>query len=774
MQACDRCHLRKTRCDRRIPRCTACEKAGAQCLHVDKLRSRNLPRGYVESLESDLRKAEDENLRLQRELSVLHAQVSSATSKDPSPNPNYMTQDAEVEVSTDPSASANVGQNEHSNGANPVSQFPSQERNVVMTAASMASTRTPADEAFTTEVGYLTLTAAGETRYLGSSSGMGLASIISSVLDPQQSEGFCSNDLDGGNWRMSSAASEAPFPPQNLAMPFIEAYFQHTHLTFPLLHRPTFLAAVEQIYSNPTYYSTHPFDAFAFDMVLAIGSSNVNRFEESTAITATHYTRAQKKLHELLNMRGLVPLQTIILLSQHGIFSNLRDTSGSIWHLIGIGARMCFELGLHLELKRVDRQTRRPVARTLPITFEVEMRRRTFWCFYNLDRVVSFTLGRPVALRDEDIDISLPSHLEDEEFGPDQPIEPDSNPDAPKISPFLHVIKIRHLSGKILSTLYAAKQKSEIPLQEKVRVRSQLYDELVAWKNATSLLNLEDRHHNNRAFVSCFLSVHWYNAVFNNAVLLLYRPSPYLPHPVMPTKPGEEEGDLQRLYYAAKSSISSYYELHRRRQLNYSWITLHGIFIDGLAYVYGIGLALRNPSHAMPTPDYLEIINDTRACSNILVAICERWSVARSSCELFNRLSNAVIRDAVNAAAKKDLAPAASAQGHQSGRIYSLQGATTLDRPSPSASTAGDSLPDSWRLGSDHYDLLSSMNQFDHMFVADEFRQYSNALDMPARGDQAVPSELINGFSQDWPFEDAPLVSQDAFGIPMQGVDKLW
>jgi hypothetical protein len=209
-------------------------------------------------------------------------------------------------------------------------------------------------------------------------------------LDPQQSGGQWlkddSGDLDGRNLRMSSTASEAPFPPQNTATLFIEAYFQHTHITFPLLHRPTFLAAVEQIYNNPTYYSTHTFDAFAFDMVLAIGSSNFNRFEESTAGTASHYARAQKKMLELLNMRGLVPLQAILLLSQHGIFSNLRDTSGSIWHLIGIGARICFELGLHLEPKRVDRQTGRPVVQSLPTTFEAEMRKRTFWCFYNLDR----------------------------------------------------------------------------------------------------------------------------------------------------------------------------------------------------------------------------------------------------------------------------------------------------------------------------------------------------------------------------------------------------
>jgi hypothetical protein len=233
---------------------------------------------------------------------------------------------------------------------------------------------------------------------------------------------------------------------------------------------------------------------------------------------------------------------------------------------------------------------------------------------------------------------------------------------------------------------------------------------------------------------------------------------------VVPTKPGEE-GDLQRLCYAAKSSITSYYELHRKRQLNYSWITLHGIFIDGLAYVYGIGLALKDPSQATPIPDYLEIINDTRACSNILVAICERWSVARSSCDMFNRLSNAVIRDAINAAAKKGLVPSSSEQGH-GGRSRPQHGATAVQPPAPE-SALGNNVQNSWQLGNGNYDMSPSMDQFDHMFVADEFRQYSSALGMPTFRDLPVPSELITGFSQDWPFEDAPFVSQGAFGIPM-------
>lgn len=50
---------------------------------------------------------------------------------------------------------------------------------------------------------------------------------------------------------------------------------------------------------------------------------------------------------------------------------------------------------------------------------------------------------------------------------------------------------------------------------------------------------------------------------------------------------------------------------------------------------------------SVSVPNYIEIINVTRMCSNILVAITERWVVARGSCDVFDRLSSAIISDAI-------------------------------------------------------------------------------------------------------------------------------
>jgi hypothetical protein len=44
VSACNRCRLRKNRCDQRLPACTACEKAHVKCVGYDPITKREIPR----------------------------------------------------------------------------------------------------------------------------------------------------------------------------------------------------------------------------------------------------------------------------------------------------------------------------------------------------------------------------------------------------------------------------------------------------------------------------------------------------------------------------------------------------------------------------------------------------------------------------------------------------------------------------------------------------------------------------------------------------------
>ncbi|KAL5324738.1 hypothetical protein ACEPPN_009286 [Leptodophora sp. 'Broadleaf-Isolate-01'] len=753
MQACDRCHARKTRCDRRMPQCTACEKVGAACLHIDKVRQRQLPRGYMDSMEIQLQELGKENQKMRRELATLRSQLADQGRKGQENNEN--------------AASNNAISNSHSGAG--------EAANIV--AGYMSPEKTPPGDVVTTEVSYLSLKATGETRYVGSSSGMGLASIIGSLINSENGISLLpipmdQKEQDGCSTQVNSATvPEASFPPRRIATPFVEAYFQHTHITFPLLHRPSFLQTVELIYGDPDYYDSHAYESFVFDMVLVIGGSNINLFEESVASTTKHYMRAQAKLPKVLGMKGLLPLKAILLLSQHGIFSNFRDTSASIWHLVGIGARLCFEMGLHLEPKPSHGQHKPTSMGTRHVTLEEEMRKRCFWCLYNLDRVVSFTLGRPAAIQDRDIDVSLPSHLDDESFGIDRPFVQESQPGgnlSGNVSPFLHLIRIRRLSGEILATFYSANQDTNISTEEKHVVRRRLHEEITAWRNDTRLLNLAEKQPAEGSYISSFVTTEWYDAVFNNALLLLYRPSPYLPHRPAATGFGDQGGDHGNLFSAAKATITAYSILHRKRRLNYSWITLHGVFIAGLAYLYAVGRATKHGGRNIPIPDYLDVINDTRTCSNVLVAICERWNVARRSCELFNKLSSTVIREAVNAATKGDKVCSDSSNAAPQPRVNQQK----------QMSSTGSEMNDR-NLDPEQYDLLDDMGMFNHaplvdyMSDLDEFGQYAGAFENNFLGEQFFPSELVTGFSQNWTFDDSFPIQEDSI-VQMQESNGSW
>ncbi|KAK7521400.1 uncharacterized protein IWZ02DRAFT_287560 [Phyllosticta citriasiana] len=50
VSACNRCRLRKNRCDQRLPACASCEKAHVKCVGYDPITKQEIPRRCVEKL----------------------------------------------------------------------------------------------------------------------------------------------------------------------------------------------------------------------------------------------------------------------------------------------------------------------------------------------------------------------------------------------------------------------------------------------------------------------------------------------------------------------------------------------------------------------------------------------------------------------------------------------------------------------------------------------------------------------------------------------------
>ena len=76
--------------------------------------------------------------------------------------------------------------------------------------------------------------------------------------------------------------------------------------------------------------------------------------------------------------------------------SHLLTYVSDTWFLVGTAARLAIGMGLHCD------QTFQNIPNA-----QVERRKRLFFSIFMMDRLVSITLGRPFAIHEDDIDISV-------------------------------------------------------------------------------------------------------------------------------------------------------------------------------------------------------------------------------------------------------------------------------------------------------------------------------------------------------------------------------
>ncbi|KAK3064467.1 hypothetical protein LTS18_006962 [Coniosporium uncinatum] len=267
-----------------------------------------------------------------------------------------------------------------------------------------------------------------------------------------------------------------------------------------------------------------------------------------------------------------------------------------------------------------------------------------------MDRIVSIILGRPLAIREDDFDVRLPA-VDDEAVFYGELSNREDSASGLKTSIFVHITNYRLICGRVMLALHqkGAEGRSQ---REIATAKASLQQSLEDWKHATNELQLSDfdlmsaEAQDN----SSFKSKAWFELLFHNAMLMLNRPSPLL------SDISRDPETLRHIYSSSRQAITLYAHLHRSRRINYSWVTLQSVFMAGLSYIYAVSRHFRERrrgSHILgwdsqsTGPATIEIVNDTRACSKVLVAVSERWNAGRHCHEVFDKLSDAVLMDAI-------------------------------------------------------------------------------------------------------------------------------
>ncbi|KAF4975955.1 hypothetical protein FZEAL_7307 [Fusarium zealandicum] len=639
--ACDRCHRRKVRCDKLQPQCSPCKRADVTCEYA--VSEHQIRRRNVQKLERRI-----------RDLQANNEALSAQLRRSEAPNGRSDDGDAPVQSYATPATP-------QPNGSSP-----------------------PGDEEVAEEVIQMSLIAGGGHHFVGSTSGLLLANLLQSRPQPSSSLLNAAGRKPSSISDLHSPQGTSGLPPKSLASELIRAYCSHDHLCYPFLSTKSLYRSLDAAYETEGRDKVDPVDAFFVDMTLAIGTAQVHKFNWNGVYDAeTHYNRAMTRLADVLARDGIERLQALLLICQYRMGTTSSNTTTSVWHLIGVAARTCLEMGLH-----------RASTYTLPWTTneesgsststrakeEMETKRRCFWSLVALDRVTSLALGRPLAIQLEDIDVDLPPCSNSTDPIPQHTQDNNNNNNnnnnnpissAPYGTPqyraatsvFVHIVRYRLICGKIINALHRSTKHTSAISASYEETRTSLARELQEWHAETANLPLVkgDSTAASPASGSSFRSEEWYRLLYHNGMLMLFRPSPCL------CDAATNSVALQHIFDSAGEAINLYASMHRSRKLNYSWITMHSVFLAGLSYIFALRhhfqalqvSASENRSRLHATPRINQVVNDTRACSKVLVAVSERWDLARNCSDLFDRLSDAVVADIVEAQTSPTTAVAA-------------------------------------------------------------------------------------------------------------------
>ncbi|KAH9987438.1 fungal-specific transcription factor domain-containing protein [Xylariaceae sp. FL0662B] len=351
VSACSRCRSAKVKCDGKLPACTACEKAGREneCSAANDQFARGKERSYVAALELRIEK-------LERRLAYARSRKASVAQHEPDvPPPPVPESDRRDSLATIRAAVYRKAERKRENS----------DVNSLMS-----------------DFGFLSINATTRD-FEPSMSNMTFARLVLAAA---------SNDSlpDTQNWTM---------PPRHEAMALVQHYMTNIYSLFPAFAETALYTALDQIYSLQDRIIKDA-DCWLAYMVLAIGSTAQSQVKnDNYYVNGLRFvSRALEHADRALRPGYTTQIQSLILLTQYSMLDPAHFDS---WHLIGFTCRAVVDLGFHQD----------PPPEQLSDKAVLDMRRKTFYCVYSLDRSISMVHARAFSFTDAATNVGWPRPL---------------------------------------------------------------------------------------------------------------------------------------------------------------------------------------------------------------------------------------------------------------------------------------------------------------------------------------------------------------------------
>ncbi|KAJ3578249.1 hypothetical protein NPX13_g2314 [Xylaria arbuscula] len=185
-------------------------------------------------------------------------------------------------------------------------------------------------------------------------------------------------------------------PPKQAAVALVQYYMSNIYCLYPAFPETALYNVLEHMYA-PHDRIMKDSDCWLLYMVLAISSGAQSQVKNDQYYIDGLYfaSRALRHADQALMPGYTTQIQSLILLTQ---YSTIDPAHFDSWHLIGFTCRAAIDLGFHQD----------PPPEQLSDKSLLDMRRKTFYCIYSLDRSISMVLTRAFSFTDAAVNVAFP------------------------------------------------------------------------------------------------------------------------------------------------------------------------------------------------------------------------------------------------------------------------------------------------------------------------------------------------------------------------------